>query len=101
MYVSIRRYKTNPAVVEELMKRVELDFVPQVRALSGFVAYYGVNAGDGVVAFVNFFDNRGSAEESNNIAARWVKEDAADLFPIPADITAGAVIVHSTAEKQP
>lgn len=98
MYVSIRRYKTDINAVEEVMKRVEESFLPLVSKIPGFVTYYGVDAGDGMVAFVNLFEDEAGAEESNDAASRWVKENLAEYFPLPPDITAGEVKVRGDLE---
>jgi hypothetical protein len=50
MYASIRRYKMDPGSVDELMRRVNEGFVPIISKGPGFLAYYAVNAGGGVVA---------------------------------------------------
>ncbi|KQC16103.1 MAG: hypothetical protein WCY97_06800 [Methanothrix sp.] len=93
MYLSIRRYKTDEAYVGEVMKLVEDRFLPLIGEIPGFIKYYGVDCGDGLVAFINFFEDEGGAEASNDIASVWVKENLANYFPLPADITAGKVMV--------
>lgn len=63
---------------------------------AGFVAYYAINAGDGVVASISVFETQAGAEESNRMAASWVKQNLASLLPTPPEITAGEVGVHQT-----
>jgi len=96
MYASIRRYKTNPGAVAEIEQRVNQEFVPIIGKAPGFVAYYLVNAGNDVVATVSVFQDQAGAEESNRMAADWVKQSIAGLLG-PPEITAGAVTVHKTA----
>ena len=93
MYMCIRRYKTDSNLVDEVMKQVEKSFLPQVSQIPGFISYYGVDSGDGVVAFVNIFQSEEGAEQSNRLATKWVKENLSSYFPMPADITAGMVKV--------
>jgi len=95
MYVSIRRYKTNTEQIDELMQKVEGGFLPQVRKVPGFIKYYGIDGGDGMVAFLNFFEDEAGAEESNELASKWVKENLSAYFPLPPDLTAGKVMVKS------
>jgi len=97
MYVSVRRYKMEPGSVDELMRRVEEGFVPIVSKGPGFVAYYALDAGDGVVASISVFEDQAGAEESNRMAADWVKENLAALLPNPPEVTAGEVRVHKAA----
>ena len=95
MYISVRRYQTSQA--DELMRLVQEGFVPIISQGPGFIAYYAINQGDGVVASINIFENQAGAEESNRMAAEWVKANLADLVSGPPDITAGIVRVSKTA----
>lgn len=97
MYVSVRRYETNPGAVAEIMQRVQEGFVPIISQGPGFIAYYAVDAGQGVVASVSIFADKAGAEESNRMAAAWVKENLASLLPNPPQITAGEARVHQAA----
>lgn len=94
MYASIRRYNMDPGSVDELMRRVNEGFVPIISRGAGFMAYYAINAGDGVVASISVFETQAGAEESNRMAADWVKQNLASLLPTPPEITAGEVGVH-------
>lgn len=94
MYASIRRYEMDPGSVDELMRRVEEGFVPIVSKAPGFIAYYVLDAGDGVVASINIFEDQAGAEESDRRAADWVKENVASLLLNPPEATAGDVRVH-------
>lgn len=94
MYVSIRRYKTGADQVDEVMRRVEEEFLPLVSKVPGFVKYYGVDAGDGMLAFINLFQDEGGAEESNRLASAWVKENLPMLYPQPQDIAVGKMTVE-------
>ncbi len=97
MYASIRRYTTSPGAAAELARRVNQGFVPIIGKAPGFVAYYVVDAGNDVVASVSVFQDQAGAEESNRMAADWVKENMASLVSGSPEITAGAVTVHKTA----
>ncbi len=70
--------------------------MPIVSEAPGFIAYYVLDAGDGVVASINIFEDQAGAEESNRRAAGWVKENVASMLPTPPEITAGEVTVHKT-----
>ena len=96
MYASIRRYKTSPGAAAEITQRVNQGFVPIISKAPGFIAYTLVDAGNDVVATVSVFQDQAGAEESNRMAAGWVKKNIASLLSAP-EITAGAVTVHKTA----
>jgi len=93
MYASVRRYEgvTNPT---EAGRRVADAFVPLISQLPGFVAYYWVDAGGGVMISTSVYQDRASEEESNKRAADWVRQNAATLFPNPPQVTAGEVVAH-------
>ena len=59
-----------------------------------FVAYYVVDTGNDVVASVSVFQDQAGAEESNRMAAGWVKENIASLVSGPPEITASAVTLN-------
>ncbi len=102
MYASVRWYEMDdPAAVDEAMRRVEEGFVPIISKAPGFIAYYALDAGDGVVASISIFTDQAGAEESNAVAEEWVMENLASLVPNPPDITTGEVKVHKTARQEP
>jgi hypothetical protein len=94
MYATVRRYEgvSNPG---EAARRVNEGFVPLIRQVAGFVAYYWVDAGDNVMVSTSIFENEAGAEESNRKAADWVRENLASLLPNPPQITAGQIVAYS------
>ncbi|MFE7185094.1 hypothetical protein [Streptomyces erythrochromogenes] len=91
MYAVIRRYEgvTDPA---EAGRLVDEGFVTLLRRVPGFVAYYWVDAGDGVMVSTSVFDDRAGADESVRRAADFVRENLASLLPNPPQVTAGQVV---------
>ncbi|MEV4788173.1 hypothetical protein [Streptomyces tuirus] len=94
MYAVIRRYEgvTEPA---EAGRRVNEEFLPLVREVQGFVAYYWVDAGDGVMVSTSVFQDRSGAEESTRRAKDFVRDRLAALLPQPPQVTAGEVLAAS------
>ncbi|MEU6533928.1 MULTISPECIES: hypothetical protein [Streptomyces] len=94
MYAVVRRYEgvTDPA---EAGRRVKEEFVPLLRQVPGFVAYYWVDASDGVMLSTGVFEDRAGAEESTRRAGDFVRERLAELLPQPPLVTAGEVVAHS------
>ncbi|MFJ9942876.1 hypothetical protein [Streptomyces erythrochromogenes] len=91
MYAVIRRYEgvTDPA---EAGRLVDEGFVPLLRRVPGFVAYYWVDAGGGVMVSTSVFEDRAGADESVRRAADFVRENLASLLPDPPQVTAGQVV---------
>ncbi|MFF9120717.1 hypothetical protein ACF09Y_35050 [Streptomyces massasporeus] len=94
MYAVIRRYEgvTEPA---EAGRRVNEEFLPLLRQVQGFVAYYWVDAGDGVMVSTSVFQDRSGAEESTSRAKDFVRDRLAALLPQPPQVTAGEVVAAS------
>lgn len=91
MYAAVRRYEgvTDPA---EAGRRVAEGFVPLLRLVPGFVAYYWVDAGDGVMVSTSVFEDRAGADESIRRAAGFVRDNLAALLPNPPQVTSGEVV---------
>lgn len=91
MYAVIRRYEgvTDSA---EAGRRVDEGFVPLLRRVPGFVAYYWVDAGDGVMVSTSVFEDQSGAEDSIERAADFVRDNLASLLPNPPQVTAGMVV---------
>ncbi|MFG1811624.1 hypothetical protein [Streptomyces sp. NPDC049040] len=90
MYAVVRRYEgvTDPAEVARFVKE---GFVPLVRKVPGFVAFYWLDAGNGVVASTSVFQDRAGTEESTLRASNYVRDNLASLLPHPPQIMAGEV----------
>lgn len=93
MYATVRRYAgvTNPG---EAARRVNEGFVPLISQIPGFVAYYWVDAGSGVMISTSVFQDQASAEESNRRAADYVRQNLVSVLPNPPQVTAGEVVAY-------
>ncbi|MGW6985534.1 hypothetical protein ACWGE1_39765 [Streptomyces sp. NPDC054932] len=94
MYAAVRRYEgvTDPA---EAGRLVDEGFVPIMRRVPGFVAYYWVDAGGGVMVSTSVFQDRAGADESIERAAQFVRENLAQFLPNPPQVTAGEVVASA------
>ena len=96
MYASIRRYKIKTGEKYRLNRLVKDEFVPLISGLPGFIDYYGIDAGADYWASLSVFSTKAGAEESNRIAADFVKKNFAGLVVGSVEITGGDVAVHET-----
>ncbi len=96
MYVTVRRYEgvTDPS---EAGRLVEEGFIPIISEMPGFVAYYLVDAGDGVMVSTSVFEHQAAEEESSWRAGQFVAQYIAPLTPNPPQITAGEVVAHKAS----
>ena len=92
MYAVIRRYKSAPALFDELARR-EQDVRDVILGVSGFVAYYLVRSGDGGASITICQDQAGAAESSKR-ARDWVLENLADVTGDAPELTEGEVLYN-------
>jgi hypothetical protein len=93
MYATVRRYES-VTDSSEAARRVNEGFVPLISQMPGFVAYYWVDAGGGVMISTSVFQDQANAEESNRRAADWVRQNLVSVLPNPPQITAGEVVAY-------
>lgn len=98
MYVSVRRYVTDPKSVSEIIRRVREEFVPIISKVPGFMSYTVLDAGNGTLASISSFESKSGAEESTRRAADWVKS-VSSLLPNPPQITTGDIAISTWPTK--
>ena len=100
MYVTIRRYESiDQSRKSEVLKKVDENLVPTLSELPGFNGYSLVDAGNGVMTSVSFFDTAAQADESTRVAGGWLREQKLETaLPSAPKITSGDVVVHKTRE---
>jgi hypothetical protein len=96
MYATVRRYEgvSDPGEVTRL---VDEGFIPIISEMPGFVAYYMVDAGDGVIVSTSVFEHKEAEEQSNWRAGDFVAQHLAPLLPNPPQITAGELVAHKAS----
>lgn len=97
MYTSIRRYTTDPSDAAEIINLVQQGNINElIGGIPGFIAYYMIDCGGGTVATVSVFQDQAGAEQSNAVAAEWVKEKVLPTYSLSVpDITAGEVVLSA------
>jgi hypothetical protein len=95
MHAIVRRYEgIDTKRTDELTRKVGESLTPRLSKLPGFSGYFLIEAGNGVMSSVNFFDTSAQAEESTRVVAEWLREEKLEsLVPNPPKITGGEVIV--------
>jgi hypothetical protein len=96
MYATIRRYDgINPSRRDELITKVDETFMPRLSELPGFGGYHVIEAGNGVMSSISFFESKAQADESTRIAANWVRDEKLEtLLPNPPKVTDGEVVLQ-------
>ena len=100
MHATIRRYESiDQSRKDEVLKNVDENLLPALKDLPGFNGYSLIDAGNGVMTSVGFFDTAAQADESTRIAAGWLREQKLETaLPNAPKLTSGAVVVHKTRE---
>ena len=90
MYAAVRRYEgvTDPQKVAQVAQE---GFVPIISEMPGFVAWYLVDAGEGVIVTTSVFEHKDAEEQSTYRAGEFIAENLSPLMPNPPQITAGEV----------
>jgi hypothetical protein len=95
MHAIVRRYEgIDTKRADELKRKVDESLTPRLKKLDGFNGYFLIEADNGVMSSVNFFDTSAHADESTRVVAEWLREEKLDtVVPNPPKITGGKVIV--------
>jgi len=95
MHAIVRRYEgIDTKRTDELTRKVGESLTPRLRKLDGFSGYFLIEADNGVMSSVNFYDTSAQAEESTRVVAEWLRDEKLEsLVPNPPKITGGKVIV--------
>ncbi len=101
MHAAIRQYQVDPGSVDEIRRGVNEGLLPKIKEVYGYQAYYAVDAGGGRIASVSVFEDRAGAEESTRLAADYIRQNMASLFPNPPEVLEGEVVVHDAASAGP
>ena len=99
MHATVRRYEgIDQSRTNELVRNVNDKLVPRLNKLPGFNKYYLLEAADGVMSSIGFFDTSLQAEESTRVAATWVHDEKLEsALPNPPTITDGRVVVERSS----
>ena len=92
MYASIRKYNAAPTLVDELIKKQD-DIKSVLRPVPGFHAYYLLKTSDGALS-MTVCEDRAGAEESNRVAAAWLKDKLPTFATRQPEVTIDEVRIH-------
>ena len=78
-YIRIALYTFEPDIVDEVIQRAKAGMLPIFHAQPGFVAYTVIKTGETSVISLSVWESRVQAEEANQVAAKWVRENIAGM----------------------
>jgi hypothetical protein len=92
-FASLRRYRLRSGSVAELMHIVDEVFAGQVEQMDGFEAYHALDCGRGEVMSISLFRDQSTAEESDERALQFVREELAAFDIERTEVLGGRVMV--------
>jgi quinol monooxygenase YgiN len=99
MFAAIRYYQAEPPSIDEVLRRVQEEFVPVIRDTAGFVSYSVLIPADreDEIVTVSVFEDQQSAEESNRKAVEWVAQNLSELLRPTPEFAGGRVVVYEAS----
>ena len=100
MFAAIRYYQADPPSIDEVVRRVQEEFVPLIREMRGFVSYFILvpSEREEDIVSVSVFEDQQSAEESNRKAAEWVVHNLSELLWPTPEFASGQVVVYEASQ---
>ena len=100
-FAAVRRYRLARGAVEDLVKRAE-EFAWQLETLPEFYSYQVMDCGDGDIISVSRFRERTSAEQSDELAARFARNEL-EGFDLKRNewLGGGVILVSREADAAP
>jgi hypothetical protein len=97
MHATIRRYEgVDTTRMGEIVDKVNMTLLPQLRELPGFSGFFLIEAGNGIVSSFGLFETSEQADESKALVTKWISdENFNSVIPNPPKITSGKVVAHS------
>ena len=93
MYAAVRRYE-GVTDTQKVAQVAQEGFVPIISEMPGFVAWYLVDAGEGVIVTTSVFEHKDAEEQSTFRAGEFIAENLSPLMPNPPQVTAGEVVAY-------
>jgi 3-oxoacyl-ACP reductase-like protein len=97
MHASVRKYKVDADQMDEISRRVGDSFVARVSGVSGFVGYYVIDAGNGILITVTLGGDLSAVEQSTELAAEFVRDELSDIEIERVEAAHGEVTVSQAA----
>jgi hypothetical protein len=98
MFASIRKYNAAPTLADELVKH-QGEIKSVLSPIAGFQAYYLIKTSDGAVS-LTVCEDRTGADESNRVAAGWLKDKLPTFASRTPEVWVGEVRMHLAAQLE-
>lgn len=99
MYATIRHYRMGAGSMDDAMHLVDTDLADRFAEEPGFVAYECMQVGENEIVSVTTFQDMDSCEQSNEIAAEFVREELSDYQLERTSVWEGEVMVSRARQE--
>ncbi|MHB8597516.1 MAG: hypothetical protein ACYDER_11980 [Ktedonobacteraceae bacterium] len=93
---SVRQYKIDRNVVINLVQRFQQEFVPVVREMPEFVAFYVITRGADIMTTVAIFDSQAGVDRANQLALETIRNMGALVLTLEQKSADGEAVVRIT-----
>ncbi|MDQ6918938.1 MAG: hypothetical protein M3Z98_06230 [Candidatus Dormibacteraeota bacterium] len=94
MYMVIRRYAIQPGKVDEVVRKVDEQYLEKLRIIPGYEGYYVIDSGDGKITSITLSADEDVAKETNRLSKEWVDTWLQDVHLDLVETLEGRVVVH-------
>ena len=95
MYSALRKYSIKPNFMDEVMQRIQGEFLHIISREPGFIAYYAMRVGNNEILTISVFETKIGAEGSTQLALDWVIKNLAGFVQGEPQTTLGWVFGSS------
>jgi hypothetical protein len=95
MYSAIRKYSIKPNFINEVMQRIQGEFLHIINREPGFIAYYAIRVGNNEVLTISIFETQAGAEGSTPLALEWVTKNLTGFVEGEPQTTVGWIFGSS------
>jgi hypothetical protein len=92
-FASVRRYRQGSGSVADLMHMVDELFADRMEEMDGFAAYHALDCGGGEILSISIFRDQSGAEESDDRALAFVREQLKEFDIERTEVLGGAIAV--------
>ena len=100
MYVAVREAKIKPGKMQEIVGILNQEYVPTIKQVPGFVAFYASQTAEDQITTITIFENEEGAQESTRQAHAIVAGSLAPLMTSTIDADHGEVFIAETRSSQ-
>jgi hypothetical protein len=85
--------------MEQAARYAEKWFLPMIREIPGFRAYY-LMAEDSNLASLGMFETAEGASAANKLAAQWFQQEWGSFRPLPPEVISAEVLTQTVADRR-